>query len=126
MKTFTPPPSGVPAESLVCEFLVTRGYTILKRNLLTPFGEIDILAKDKNEYVCIEVRSRQEPDSIPPELAFTRKKYRHLVRSLLSIEWLHNKPLRIDFVSVMAGKIVAHYQDIRGALVAPKRKLQFG
>lgn len=102
---------GRAAESLVAEYLRHLGYHILKQNLFTPFGEIDILAKQGTEFVCVEVRSRTRNQSIPPEMSVSHRKYRHLVRSLLSLPFLHNRPVRIDLVIVEANKITRHMEN---------------
>lgn len=105
---------GLVAEDIAAEFLRRQKYRILARNLFTPYGEIDILAKSGNEYVCVEVRSRHKvsTDALAPEDVITRTKYTHLVRSLLSLAFLQNKLVRIDLITVEAGRVRKHYQDI--------------
>jgi len=105
---------GLAAEDTAAEFLRRQKYRILARNLFTPYGEIDILAKQGSEYVCVEVRSRHKVshDALAPEDVLTRSKYTHLVRSLLSLAFLQNKLVRIDLITVEAGKVRKHYQDI--------------
>ena len=39
-------------------FLEREGYKILKQNFQSKYGEIDIIALDKNEIVFIEVKTR--------------------------------------------------------------------
>lgn len=105
---------GQVAEDLAAAFLQRKKYRILGRNIFTPYGEIDILAKSGSEYVCVEVRSRHKlsNDELAPEDVLTRTKYTHLVRSLLSLAFLQNKLVRIDLITVEAGRIRKHYQDI--------------
>lgn len=104
---------GQQAETLVSQYLQKEGYHILQRNLYTPFGEIDILAKYKDEFVCVEVRSRTRESTVPPELSISRAKYRHLVRSLLSLPFLHNRPTRIDLITVEAQSIRRHIKNFQ-------------
>lgn len=103
---------GLAAEDIAAAYLTASGYHVLQRNIFTPFGEIDILAKQQNEYVCIEVRSRARRSATPPELSLNRRKYRHLVRSLLSLPQLYNQPTRIDLVTIEAGRVCHHYRNI--------------
>lgn len=104
---------GSIAESLVAEHLRQQGYHILKQNLYTRFGEIDILAKEGDEFVCVEVRSRnRQRPNLPPEISLGVAKYQHLVRSLLSLPFLHNRPTRIDLVTVEKGKVRHHFKNI--------------
>ena len=48
-------------ESLACRFLENKGYKIVERNYLKPYGEIDIIAKKGKETVFIEVKSVTRP-----------------------------------------------------------------
>ena len=46
-------------EDMAVKFLLEKGYEIIERNFLKPFGEIDIIAKDKDFLVFIEVKARK-------------------------------------------------------------------
>lgn len=107
---------GQRAEELVATHLLKKGWHILGRNIYTAYGEIDILAKEGKEFVCIEVRSRTGRTEIPPELSVSKRKYTHLVRSLLSIPRLHNQQVRIDLITVEAGRIANHFIDFNPSL----------
>ena len=49
---------GVHAEGLAADYLIRKGYLILKSRYKTKFGEIDIIAK-KDDTICfVEVKSR--------------------------------------------------------------------
>lgn len=48
---------GEIGEDLVCEELRNRGYTILERNYLRKWGELDIIAKFKNILHFVEVKT---------------------------------------------------------------------
>jgi putative endonuclease len=116
---------GIRAETLVSRYLQGLGYTILARNIWTDYGEIDVLARHEKEYVCVEVRSRQQLTDLPPENALTMRKYRRIMRSVLSLDRLRNKPLRIDLVTVMAGKVAQHYKDVRLEDLLPTHKVAY-
>lgn len=45
-------------EKLAAAHLKTKGYKILKRNYVSPAGEIDIIAENKETLAFIEVKSR--------------------------------------------------------------------
>lgn len=49
---------GKSGEDIATEFLKNKGYTIICRNFSCKMGEMDIIAKDKNEIVFIEVKTR--------------------------------------------------------------------
>lgn len=116
---------GQYSEAVAAEYLEKQGHTIVARNLRTPFGEIDLLTKHKGDYVCVEVRSHSNSQHVGPELSITYTKYRHLVRSLLSLDWLYNKPVRIDFITVVAGTVFRYYKDIRLEHVITSKKLPY-
>ena len=49
---------GRAGESTAEEYLAVRGYDILEKNYRNRFGEIDIIAKDGETLVFIEVKTR--------------------------------------------------------------------
>ncbi len=67
------------AESICALSLRLRGYTLLARNLRTPVGEIDILARRRGILVIVEVKSRRDADDAA--LAMTPRQQQRLVRA---------------------------------------------
>jgi len=51
--------TGTFYEDAACEYLQKQGVTILERNYRCRLGEIDIVAKDKNCIVFVEVKYRR-------------------------------------------------------------------
>ena len=49
---------GNTGEKRVEKYLKKQGCKILKRNYRTPFGEADLIAKDKDEIAFVEVKTR--------------------------------------------------------------------
>ena len=47
---------GNSGEDIAVQYLKSHGHIILKRNFYCKQGEIDIITKDKNEIVFIEVK----------------------------------------------------------------------
>lgn len=51
--------TGQLAEEAAAEYLRSQNYVIMERNFRSRLGEIDIIARDKDTLVFIEVRSRK-------------------------------------------------------------------
>lgn len=51
--------SGSSAENCACRYLKKRGLKLLTRNYRSPFGEIDLIMKEKDMLVFVEVRYRK-------------------------------------------------------------------
>ncbi len=48
-------------EDIACKYLIGKGYTILDRNYLKKFGELDIVAKKQGIIHFVEVKSVSRP-----------------------------------------------------------------
>ena len=72
---------GQIGENIACTFLVKRGYTIMERNYLRKWGEIDIVALDGNTLVYVEVKTRSSYRFGRPEESVTPKKINFLKRA---------------------------------------------
>ena len=57
---------GKKGEDMVTGFLMKNGHTILKRNYLCRFGEIDIIAKKEDILLFVEVKTRKENSLVSP------------------------------------------------------------
>lgn len=53
---------GEPAESLAARYLEAQGLTVAARNYRCRFGEIDIVAREGDTLVFVEVRRRRSED----------------------------------------------------------------
>ena len=51
--------AGAGAEALAADYLMRHGLTIVGRNFRTRFGEIDLIARDRDMLVFVEVRMRR-------------------------------------------------------------------
>lgn len=94
---------GNKAEDLACDFLKKHGYKILERNFLIRGGEIDIIAREKDILVFIEVKARYSHEYGLPIESITPWKIKALKKSALfyiqKINW-GNNPYRIDLVGI--------------------------
>ena len=90
-----------------------KGYRILEVNYRCPIGEIDIVARDKNELVFIEVKTRKSGALGYPEQAVGVKKQKKI--SQLALWYLQEKKIndanaRFDVVAIL---MLPAGQDIR-------------
>ena len=91
-------------EALAGKLLKKRGYKILKRNYVSKYGEIDIVAYDKGIISFVEVKTRQSENYGPPELAVTRAKRNRIIRTALNylvINQIEDIDYRFDVVSIL-------------------------
>ena len=70
---------GTTGERIAEAYLVARGYRIIDRNIRTPFGEIDLIARNDHCIIFIEVKTRRSLRYGLPEQAITRRKVATLV-----------------------------------------------
>ncbi len=56
--TKSPLPLGTLAEDYACKQLQQKGYRLISRNYRCRYGEIDIIAVDKETLVFVEVKAR--------------------------------------------------------------------
>ena len=75
---------GQAGEALAADLLERSGYRILERNYRTKLGEIDIIARDGETLVFVEVKARQGGGSYGhPKYAVTRAKQQKISRVAL-------------------------------------------
>ena len=70
--------TGRVGEEVACDYVKKLGYEIIEKNYRNKMGEIDIIAKDKNEIVFIEVKSRSNINYGYPCEAVNYKKKRKI------------------------------------------------
>ena len=49
---------GEQAERVACQYLCQQGLQLVRRNYRTKAGEIDLIMRDKNDWVFVEVKFR--------------------------------------------------------------------
>ncbi len=72
---------GQRGEALVSQALEERGALILVRNVRTPCGELDIVARQGGLRVFIEVKTRGSRTFGPPEESLIATQQAHLIAS---------------------------------------------
>ena len=70
--------SGAAAETLAAEFLQARGLVVVKRNYRCRGGEIDLIVRDRDTLVFVEVRLRSSSAFGGARASITAAKRRRL------------------------------------------------
>jgi len=99
---------GKKGEEVALRFLKKKGYRIIERNYVCKMGEMDIIAKEKDALVFVEVKTRTSKDFGPPQLAVDSTKQKQL--SKVALNFLKEKKL---------GDIKARF-DVVAILLSPK------
>ena len=95
--------TGVLGEKLARDFLKKRSYRILETNYRCPQGEIDIIARQGDSLVFIEVRTKKSREFGSPEESITPAKKERLRATAYQYLQTHNNlpcNWRIDAVAV--------------------------
>ncbi len=107
---------GKQGEQLAAAYLQERGYTLVGANWRSPQGEFDLILRDGETLVFVEVKTRKGGLEAAFESITQRKRqilermaYLYLSENNLDCDW------RIDVVAVMIAKrgnpLIEHVQD---------------
>ncbi len=98
---------GQRGEALVCEKLKKQNCQILATNYHSRFGEIDIVARDGEEIVFVEVKSRRTDEYGSPQESMTPAKWKKMTttaQSYLLQTRQEYDPYRFDLFTVEMDK----------------------
>ncbi len=104
---------GRAGEKRAAKFLKKAGFKILSTNYKTHLGEIDIIAKEREYIVFVEVKTRASYDFGQPSEAVDRKKrekYFKVATEYLVRNKLTESPCRFDVVEI-CDKQINHIPD---------------
>lgn len=100
---------GTEKEHAAGEYLKTRGYQILQYNFRCRIGEIDIVAKEDDYLVFVEVKYRKDIRCGYPAEAVTAAKQRTISKVaayyLLTHGYAADTPCRFDVAAVLESQI---------------------
>ena len=94
---------GEAGESLACRYLQAHGFAVVARNFRCRSGEVDVVARDGDTTVFVEVKERAGSTHGEACDAVTLGKRRRIVRAAriyASARGLSESPLRFDVVSI--------------------------
>lgn len=98
---------GKLGEDLATKYLQKIGYIIIDRNFRCKQGEIDIIAKYKQEIIFIEVKTRTNLNYGKPAEAVTQVKQKHIEKAAkyyIYINNLYHSFIRADIIEVYIKK----------------------
>lgn len=117
------PHRGKPGEDLACRHLAANGFSILQRNYRCRSGEVDVVAREGDTTVFVEVKERHGASHGEGYESVTFGKRRRFVRAArlyAASHGLDEQPLRFDVISIdwdPQGPRVRHDRgafDVRG------------
>lgn len=94
---------GKKGETVAAKYLKKRRYSIIDRNFKCKYGEIDIIAKNKNVICFVEVKARSNEHFGRPIDAITPYKVQHMVKSAqyyILKKSLEDQEVRIDIIEI--------------------------
>jgi putative endonuclease len=107
------------SENLALKYLVKKGYSLVSKNYTaSKYSEIDLIMKDEDFIVFIEVKSILESNYFSIYETLTKKKKKNLkigIQTWLSKMGKQNHLWRVDFIGLTKkGKIykVEHFENI--------------
>ncbi|MFZ0614272.1 MAG: YraN family protein [Desulfobacterales bacterium] len=109
---------GQAGESIAARFLRKMGYRIIEQNYRTVLGEIDIIAKDRDTLVFVEVKARNSGRYGNPKYAVTPRKQRKI--SMVALHYLKSTSqsrvkARFDVVAIRSAAAAPQIELIKNA-----------
>ena len=109
---------GTAAEDLALRYLEARGLTLVARNFRCRTGELDLIMRDREQLVFVEVRRRRHSRYGTPAESVTRTKQQRLLRAAafyLQRQRLLDAPCRFDVVAILQAEDEPRMEWIRDA-----------
>jgi putative endonuclease len=113
-------PLGKDGEQIAVKYLKSNGYKILDTNFRCAIGEIDIVAKEKDTIVIVEVKTRQSDTFAEPfESVGKRKqaKIKDLAEHYIQDKDYLDCDIRFDVLSITAKDKDFKIEHIKDAFI---------
>lgn len=113
--------TGPAGEKHIAKLLKRKGFHILEQNYHSRFGEIDIIAENRQYIVFVEVKTREKGSLVAPFEAITPAKQRRLLLTAETYLAAHSVTVqpRFDAAAVYTeqGRIVGeeYLENVFGA-----------
>lgn len=100
---------GEEQEKRASVYLKEKGYEILEHNFFSRYGEIDLIARENEYLVFVEVKYRKDVHLGYPEESITTLKMKRILRTanwyMMKNQISENTPCRFDVVAMLGEKI---------------------
>ncbi|MCR5761594.1 MAG: YraN family protein [Sphaerochaetaceae bacterium] len=107
---------GTECEDLVCKYLLSSGYTVLKRNFRRPCGEIDIIAEKDSVLCAVEVKSVSRSwdiENLEYQISLSK---RSRIKKTLSLYLAENADKKYDLIrfdaAAVKGAEVSYFEGV--------------
>lgn len=93
---------GNKAEQQACKYLQQQGLNLLEKNFSTKAGEVDLIMRDGETLVFIEVRYRKNTDFGGAAASVTVKKQQRIIKAALAYQQKHRpqSSMRFDVMAI--------------------------
>jgi len=93
---------GNDAEQQACEYLQSHGLKLITKNFSIKAGEVDLIMRDGETLVFIEVRYRKNADFGGAVASVTAKKQQRIIKAALAYQQKHmpQSSMRFDVVAI--------------------------
>jgi putative endonuclease len=109
---------GDEGEDFACDYLSGKGFTIIERNYRSRHGEVDLIARDGEFLVFVEVKNYSWRSYGSPLSAISRDKKRaliHAAETYLYRNRIKNTYCRFDVLAIFTHndgtQTIDHYRD---------------
>ncbi len=111
---------GDQGESIAAVYLREKGYLVLEEKYHSVYGELDLIALDREDVVFVEVKTRTSTRFGFPEMSVTPDKLEKIRKT--GLMWLQSHPevpddWRIEVIGILLDKNrrpieIKHYETI--------------
>ncbi len=93
---------GNDAEDIACKHLKKAGLKLIEKNFSVKPGEVDLIMRDDETLVFVEVRYRKNADFGGAAASVTPKKQKRIIKAALSYQQMHapQSSMRFDVVAI--------------------------
>jgi len=111
---------GQLGERAAQKYLQNKGYAIIEQNYYSRFGEIDIVAKEGERFVFVEVKTRTNVNYGLPEQSVGRRKHSKVSKTIQDYFWkkkIVTENYRFDVIAVFLNMTtnmakIKHYRAV--------------